>query len=50
MQLEVETFKFYDSMISNLELTIRDVPGVVSLAPRFRGGSNPFGSSASFEN
>jgi len=31
MQLEVEAFKHYDSMVSDLELTIRGVPRVVSL-------------------
>jgi hypothetical protein len=48
MQLEVEALKFYDSTISNLELSMKDVPGMVSFAYYIRG--NPFKSLASFEN
>jgi len=32
MQLEVEALTFYDSTVSNLELIMKDVPGMVSLA------------------
>jgi hypothetical protein len=37
MQLEVEALKLYDSTISNLELNVRDVPRVVSLAYYIQG-------------
>jgi hypothetical protein len=37
MQLEVEAFKLYDSMVSNLELIIRNVLGVLSLASYIEG-------------
>jgi len=50
MQLEVEALKLYDFMVYDLELTIRDVPGVSLLLAISKGGSNPFGSLISFEN
>jgi hypothetical protein len=37
MQLEVEAFKLYDYTISNLELNIKNVLGVVSLASYIHG-------------
>jgi hypothetical protein len=42
MQLEVEALKLYDSMVSTLELTIRDVPKVVFIAYYIQGESGFF--------
>jgi hypothetical protein len=37
MQLEVEVFKLCDSMASNLELIVKNVLGVFSLASYIQG-------------
>jgi hypothetical protein len=50
MKLEVETLKLYDSTISNLELTIRDLLELSLLPAISKGGGNPSGSLTSFEH
>ncbi len=48
MQLEVQALKLYDFMVYDLELTIRDVHGVVSLAGYIQGWRQSIWESSFF--